>query len=236
MTRHELDHLPHEHAYEHESLHLPEEHGVWDHDYDENYDPNFDGMTYEPYIFRNDLYSYADFPYTDSYFEFYHRRNQKDQPPLPMAGKDPAGEKKPEEKKSPFPEPVDADVGKAKGCWVKTFMRGLGKKITKCQDGEELGGSKCYENCKDDYSGWGSTCYKKCADQAATGRTTNFCPKPKSEGRLSSDQPKTGYKKVGLKYFSPCKPGFKETATQCVGVCPEGTTDGGWWGCKKETY
>lgn len=41
---------------------------------------------------------------------------------------------------------------------------------------------------------------------------------------------------MGLKYFSPCKEGFKETATQCIAKCPEGTTAGGMWGCRKETY
>jgi len=47
---------------------------------------------------------------------------------------------------------------------------------------------------------------------------------------------KPGYEKVGERYFSPCKPGFEARATQCVANCPEGTTDGGWMGCRKESY
>jgi hypothetical protein len=195
---------------------------------------------YEPYIFRNDLYTLKDFPYTDSYFEHYHERsNQAETPPMPLEEMDPTESKseKPEEKgKFAFSEPKDADTAKSKGCWVKTYMRGMGNKIEKCQDGEDLGGSTCYTTCKDGYKGWGKTCYKDCAAGTEGKKTTSFCPKPKNEGRESSETLKPGYKKVGLKYFSPCKPNYKEMATQCIASCPEGTTDGGWWGCKKETY
>lgn len=67
-------------------------------------------------------------------------------------------------------------------------------------------------------------------------KSTSFCKRPKSEGRKSSSTMQPGYEKVGIKYFSPCKPNFKKTATQCVGKCPPGSKDAGWWGCKKETY
>lgn len=53
---------------------------------------------------------------------------------------------------------------------------------------------------------------------------------------MSSSDPHEGWEKVGLRYFSPCKPGFLATATQCIAQCPDGTVDGGWWGCKKQTY
>ena len=120
-------------------------------------------------------------------------------------------------------------------------MRGLGKKIGSCQDGEELSGRKCYDKCKDGFTGWGTTCYQDCiTDSAKTNdmdpNSMAFCKRPKNEGRQSSTKPLPGYEKVGLKYFSPCKAGYKATATQCVGQCPEGTTDAGWWGCRKTTY
>lgn len=164
---------------------------------------------------------------------------------MPMAAKDPkagpdsAAKKEEEKGKFAFPEPKDAETGKSKGCWVKVYMRGMGKKITVCTDGEELGGRSCYATCDAGFKGWGATCYKDCPEGNPddTGKkTTSFCPKPKNEGRKSSPDPQPGYKQVGMKYFSPCKPGFKETATQCIAQCPEGTSDGGWWGCKKTTY
>lgn len=71
-------------------------------------------------------------------------------------------------------------------------MRGLGKKITKCQDGEELAGRSCYSSCQAGFKGWGSTCYKDCVEgeKDTTGKkTTSFCPKPKNEGRKSSETP-----------------------------------------------
>lgn len=102
-----------------------------------------------------------------------------------MESKDPTASTAEPEKAEPFkfPEPVDQDVGKDKGCWVKTYMRGMGKKISKCQGDEELAGRKCFDKCKDDFTGWGNTCYKNCADQTSKGRTTAFCPRPKNEGR-----------------------------------------------------
>ena len=70
----------------------------------------------------------------------------------------------PKKEPEPFkwPEPQAQDTSKSKGCWKKTYMRGMGKKIDSCQDGEELGGRKCYELCKSGFTGWGSTCYKDC--------------------------------------------------------------------------
>ena len=50
----------------HEKTHLPHEHEVFGYG-----DLSHHGFDYEPYIFRNDLYSLGDFPYTDSYFETY---------------------------------------------------------------------------------------------------------------------------------------------------------------------
>ena len=120
----------------------------------------------------------------------------------------------------------------ARGCWVKTFVRGLGKRPSTCPKGDEFGGNRCYTKCKSGYTGWGTTCYQDCPAEAKQN-STGFCKRPKSFGRLSSQTPIPGFEKIGLRYFSPCKPGYTETATQCIGKCPEGTTDGGWFGCRK---
>lgn len=121
------------------------------------------------------------------------------------------------------------------GCWVKTYMRGMGKRIDRCEQGEDLVNRKCYAKCNQGFLSFGLECQTDCGvpGQSSQG---HYCQRPRNEGRKSSNVPLQGYEKVGLRYFSPCKAGYTASATQCVAKCPEGTTDSGWMGCKKQTY
>ena len=117
-------------------------------------------------------------------------------------------------------------------------MRGLGKRITSCENGEDLIGNRCYSPCTEGFSGHGQSCFRDCPTNGGkvSDGSVPFCARPKNEGRMGSPTPVPGYEKIGLTYFSPCKPNYTSTATQCIGQCPEGTTDAGWMGCKKQTY
>ena len=78
------------------------------------------------------------------------------------------------------------------------------------------------------------TCYQDCGDGHNT--SSPFCHRARNYVRDSSMQAKPGYEKIGLKYFAPCKKGYRATGAQCIGQCPAGTEDAGWMGCRKHTY
>jgi len=176
------------------------------------------------YNFRNDMYGYTDFPYDDQYFESYHYMMDggRHLPPVPLSV----------EPELPWFR-HDTEHGSI-GCWVRTYVRGMGHHMKTCAAGEDFTRGKCFEQCKEGYTGSDGVCYQDCG----TGGNTSspFCHRPQNYGRDSSTQAKPGFEKMGLKYFSPCKKGYRASGTQCIGKCPEGTTDGGWMGCKKQTY
>ena len=177
------------------------------------------------YNFRNDLYDYSQFPYDDLYFESYHYMDHgsRNLPPIPM---------------HPEPEPAwfkhDPAHGQP-GCWVRTFVRGMGFHMKTCDDGETYHIGKCFDKCKEGYHGVDNTCFQDCGTEKENS-ISPFCPRPRNYGRDSTTQAKEGYEKIGLKYFSPCKEGFRVSGTQCIGKCPDGSEDAGWFGCRKHTY
>ena len=49
-------------------------------------------------------------------------------------------------------------------------------------------------------------------------------------------KPCYGCEKIGLRYLPPCEPGTVGSGSACKGLCPAGTIDAGWQGCKKQSY
>lgn len=174
------------------------------------------------YEFRNDLYTVNDFPYDDHYFETYHlHRSRAEAPPAPLS---------PE---VTLHRGYTHHATEEAACWVKTFVRGPARPMTQCPDGDDFYGKKCMGKCGEGFIGHRDTCYQSCGSRDVT---EPFCPRVPSYGRVSSHEALPGYEKVGVKYFSPCREGYKATATQCVGQCPDGSVQSNWMGCDKKTY
>lgn len=114
-------------------------------------------------------------------------------------------------------------------------MRGMGKRIDRCEEGEDLVNRSCFKKCQPGFSALGMKCTSDCG---APGMATSgsYCPRPRNVGRKSSNVALPGYERIGLRYFSPCDAGYRQSGTMCVADCPAGTTEGGWMGCKKQTY
>ena len=134
---------------------LAESHLIQREDWHEKKDVHKGESLTESYQWKNDIYSLGDFPYDDHFFHTYHMRidyNQVKLAPLP-ANVQP----KQETKKMEGEDESD-------GCWVRTFLRGLGRSPEICRPGEELISNKCFPACKDDYTGWGTTCLRDCEE------------------------------------------------------------------------
>ena len=188
------------------------------------------------YEWQPDQYHHGDFPYDDLYFESYHYQSHDNRvlPPLPIY----------QEEDLSYFTPYGGMSMRRAGCWVRTYVRGMGYRKTQCEMGETFMRNKCFSACKDGYTGIDGTCYANCEASDSEQHhgvhsahsTTPFCHRPHNYGRASTTRAQPGFEKIGLKYFQPCKEGFKTKGSQCLGMCPEGTKDAGWLGCKKQTY
>lgn len=49
-------------------------------------------------------------------------------------------------------------------CYKKSYGRGVGEPLSRCESGYERNGALCYPNCKDGYTGAGPVCWKDCDD------------------------------------------------------------------------
>ena len=80
------------------------------------------------------------------------------------------------------------------GCWVRTYVRGMGHRKTQCEEGETFMRNKCYSKCKEGFTGIDGTCYQDCEDSDtkmhhgvhSAHPTSPFCHRPHNYGRAST--------------------------------------------------
>ena len=123
-----------------------------------------------------------------------------------------------------------------KGCWKRANYRSFGEIPTVCGEDQSRSGLWCFQNCQAGYTGFSRTCYKDCPAGAAAGWMGTCSRDPQIKRGPGSTKPCPGCKKIGLKYYEDCKPGYTASGSYCKAKCPEGTKDAGFQGCKKETY
>ena len=73
------------------------------------------------------------------------------------------------------------------GCWVRTYVRGLGHTKKTCGEGETYARNKCFSKCKDGFVGIDGICYQNCNAGTSTSggiaamasnTTSPFCHRP----------------------------------------------------------
>ena len=119
-------------------------------------------------------------------------------------------------------------------CWLKTQLRGVGRPLSACREGEDKSGLLCYPKCQEGYTGVGPICWQNCPDGfTAVGA---LCGKPKPYGRGVGDYKKDKCEsknggagscdKWGLLWYPKCKDGFYAFACCiCSPKCPDGMAD-----------